>query len=161
VIMSENQSVIIIKLNPQREETWRYDGRVLAEDQHSLLIEAYFNRKDLPFHGITLKENDRFLERYYDNRWFNIFQIHDREDDKVKAWYCNITQPAEFSPGKIAYVDLALDVLVFPDGSHLVLDEDEFDQLSLDADTHDQALAGLDILLDMVHNQQLAQVFKA
>jgi len=41
------------------------------------------------------------------------------------------------------------------------LDEDEFDQLSLDADTHDQALAGLDILLDMVHNQQLAQVFKA
>lgn len=159
--MTENHLVTIIKLNPQREETWRYDGRVLADDQHSMLIEAYFNRKDLPFHGITLKENDRFLERYYDNRWFNIFQIHNREDNKVKAWYCNITQPAEFSPGKISYVDLALDVLVFPDGSHLVLDEDEFDQLSLDADTREKALTGLDTLLGMVRKRQLAQAFKA
>ncbi len=159
--MTENHRVTIIKLNTQREETWRYKGRVLSQDQHSMLIEAYFNRKDMPFHGITLKENDRFLERYYDYRWFNLFEIHDREDDKIKGWYCNITRPAEFSPGKIAYVDLALDVLVFPDGSHLVLDEDEFNQLTLDPDTHDQALNELDTLLGMVRNRQLAQAFKA
>ena len=31
----------------------------------------------------------------------------------------------------LSYVDLALDLLVFPDGSQLVLDEDEFAALNL------------------------------
>ena len=131
--------VIVIKLNPQREETWRYEGRILAKNENSLLIEAYFNRPDFTFHDILLKENDRFIERYFTDRWYNIFEIHDRDDDRIKAWYCNITRPAAFSPGQIAYVDLALDLLAYPDGSYLVLDEDEFSALAIDPNTRGQA----------------------
>lgn len=140
-------NVIIRKLNTQRQETWRYEGRILSQEPDSILVEAFFNRPDLPFHGITLRENDRYLERYYSNRWYNIFEIHDRDDDHLKAWYCNVTTPAEIVPGSISYVDLALDLLVFPDGGYLVLDQDEFDALNLDAHTRRHACQALDTLL--------------
>jgi hypothetical protein len=140
-------NVIIRKLNTQRQETWRYEGRILSQEPDSILVEAFFNRPDLPFHGITLRENDRYLERYYSNRWYNIFEIHDRDDDQLKGWYCNVTTPAEIVPGYISYVDLALDLLVFPDGGYLVLDQDEFDALNLDAHTRRHACQALDTLL--------------
>lgn len=140
------QKIVVLKLNTQHQETWRYEGRVLAQDQNSILIEAYFNRPDLPFHGITLRENDRFIERYYTDRWYNIFEIHDRDDDRVKAWYCNVTTPAEISAGCISYVDLALDLFVYPDGHYLVLDQDEFKALDLDPHQQDHACQALETL---------------
>jgi protein associated with RNAse G/E len=95
------------------------------------LIEAFFNRPDKPFHGVLLAEGDRFVERYYSDRWYNIFEIHDRKTDQLKAWYCNVTYPAIMQDGMVIYIDLALDLLVYADGRHLVLDEDEFLELKL------------------------------
>ncbi len=135
--------VVVIKLNINHEEVWRYSGHILEQDEHSILIEARFNRDDLTIHGLTYKRNDRFVERYYDNRWYNIYAVHDRDDDRLKGWYCNITRPAEIEPGKITYVDLALDVLAFPDGHYLVLDEDEFAELLIDDQTRAKAREGL------------------
>ena len=42
------------------------------------------------------------MECFYNDRWYNILEIHDRDDDRLKAWYCNVTLPAEFTPGRIA-----------------------------------------------------------
>ena len=151
-----DQFVDVIKLNTHREETWHYRGRILENSSSSLLIEAFFNHPDLPLHGITLRQNDRFIERYFQDRWYNIFEIHDREDDHLKGWYCNITEPAEVKDGKISYVDLALDVLVYPDGGgYLVLDQDEFDALSLEQSTRENALNALDELISIVREEKL------
>jgi len=152
--------VVVIKMNTQHEETWRYEGRILARNDHSVLVEAFFNRSDLPFHGITLRENDRFLERYYEDRWYNIFEIHDRDDDHVKGWYGNVTAPAEFAPDKIIYMDLALDVLVYPDGTYLVLDKAEFEDLALNPESRTKALQALDILVKMAESNSLTKAFK-
>ncbi len=140
-----NEEVVVIKLNPQRREVWRYSGKVLRHwpEQNALLLEAYFNRGDMDFHGIPFKRCDRFLELYYSDRWYNIDELHDRDDGRLKGWYCNVCQPAEISDGQVAYVDLALDLLVFPDGSQLVLDEDEFAALALDEPTRALALSAL------------------
>lgn len=137
------RTVTVIKQNLAGEETWRYTGTVMRSDEHSILIEAYFNRPDLPFHGIVFAEGDLFVEQYFDDRWYNIYEIHDRLNGKLKAWYCNITRPAEISEDRIAYVDLALDLLVLPDGTQLDLDTDEFEALALDIDDHKQALRAL------------------
>lgn len=144
--------VVVIKLNTQRQETWRYAGRILSQDTNTILIEAFFNRSDLAFHGITLQKNDRFIERYYSDRWYNIFEIHDREDDQLKAWYCNVTSPAEISPGSISYIDLALDLLVYPDGDYLVLDQDEFRLLEIDAQTRGKARHALETLIHIAES---------
>lgn len=123
-------------MNTLRQETWRYPGKILTRTNNHILLEAYFNRSDFLFHEIVLARGDRFLETYFNDRWYNIFEIHDKSTDALKGWYCNVTYPAEFTDGMISYIDLALDLLVYPDGRQLVLDEDEFADLHLnDSDT--------------------------
>ena len=156
----DQQRVNVIKLNPQGEETWRYEGLILAKNNSSILIEAYFNREDFLFHDIWLKENDRFIERYFNDRWYNIFEIHDRDDDRLKGWYCNITKPAKFSWDEIRYIDLALDLLVYPGGNYLILDEDEFDRLSIDDKTRREAIKALDALVSIVETGHLSEMLK-
>ena len=136
----------VIKLNDQRQETWRYTGQVLRRWPNAVLLEARFNRDDTPFFDILLRRDDRFVEIFYSDRWYNIFEIHDREDDRLKGWYCNVCQPAEFADGQVAYVDLALDLLVYPDGRQLVLDEDEFAALALNEAMQRQARSALKAL---------------
>ena len=135
--------VVVIKQNLAGVETWRYNGTVLKKEVDSVLIEAFFNRKDLPFHGIVFAEGDRFLEEYFSDRWYNIFEIHDRITGNLKGWYCNVTRPAVITDTEISYIDLALDLLVFPDGTQLVLDEDEFEALDLAEEDHKHAMKAL------------------
>ncbi len=143
--MSEenNNHVIVIKQNLERQEVWRYSGKILEQTSDSILLEAFFNRPDKPFHGILLAQGDRFIEKYYSNRWYNIFEIRDHSTDVLKGWYCNVTYPAVFENGYVYYVDLALDLLVYPDGRQLVLDEDEFADLCLNEDDTRQAREAL------------------
>ncbi len=155
---TEQNQIFIIKLNPQGEETWRYPATILSQNYNSVLIEAFFNRPDLPFHGITMRENDRFIERYFTDRWYNIFEIHDIDDDHLKAWYCNVTTPAVLEPGKLSYVDLALDLLVYPNGSYLILDEDEFENLHLNQDERQNALRALDDLVGLAKSGSISDV---
>lgn len=141
--LSPGMDLVVIKRNLAGEETWRYNGKVLEFQPTIIKLEAFFNRPDLPFHGIVLGQGDRFLETYFTDRWFNIFEIHAREDDQLKGWYCNICLPAELSPDSLSYVDLALDLLVFPDGAQLVLDEDEFKALTIPPQTRALAQVAL------------------
>lgn len=141
--------VVVIKKIPSGEEKWRYNGRIVERGEGWVKVEAFFNRDDLPFHGMVFARGDRFIETYYTDRWFNIFEIHDRLDDHLKGWYCNVTRPAVFEDGQISYVDLALDLLVFADGRQLVLDEDEFAALSLEEDICEQARQALSELQAM------------
>lgn len=146
--------VTVIKLNISGEETWRYHGRLVRCTGRGVFLEAHFNRDDLPFHEIVMRRGDLFLEAYFNDRWYNLFEIHDRESGEIKAWYCNVTRPAEFTWREIRYVDLALDILVYPDGRQLVLDADEFALLELDAPTRQQAWAALEELKRLVKPEQ-------
>ncbi|MGD0709530.1 MAG: DUF402 domain-containing protein [Anaerolineaceae bacterium] len=137
------EEVIVRKLNLQRQETWRYEGKIIRHVPGGVVLEAYFNRDDLPFNGTTFKRNDKFIEGYYTDRWYNIYEIYDRDTQALKCWYCNVSYPAEIVDGQISYVDLALDLLVFPDGRQLVLDEDEFAALQLPEVERQQARKSL------------------
>jgi hypothetical protein len=129
----------IIKENDLGEETWRYEGALIAMNAEAVLLDARFNRDDFMFNGIPFCRGDRFIEAYYRTRWFNIFEIYQGETDQLKGWYCNVTYPAEIREGLIRYRDLALDVLIFPDQHSLILDEEEFEALQLPAEIKQKA----------------------
>ncbi len=135
--------ILVIKLNPEGKETWRYPGRVIERHPNWLKLEAFFNRDDMPFHGMTFKRGDRFIESYFADKWYNIFEMYDRDTQEMKGWYCNVTTPAKIESQKVSYVDLALDLLVYPDKRQLILDEDEFKELQIDEATRSQALTAL------------------
>lgn len=135
--------VEVQKKNLAGEITWKYEGVVLRRDDQSIVLEAYFDRSDMTFMGVVLKKGDRFVETFYSDRWYNIFEIHDRDDGKRKGWYCNVGMPAVLEDEVVSYVDLALDLWVSVDGKQTVLDEDEFEDLELSDELRASALQGL------------------
>jgi uncharacterized protein len=142
----------ILKKNLADEVTWQYDGEVLRREENSVTVEAFFNRDDLPFQDIVLKRNDRFVETFFTDKWYNIFEIYDRDDGELKGWYCNITKPAVIEDGHVSYVDLALDLWVSANGRRTILDEDELEELGLDDLTKQKVYENL---------QELEQYFES
>ena len=133
----------VLKRNLAGEVTWQYEGRVLEREATCVTLEAFFNRDDLPFMGVVLKRDDRFVETFYSDRWYNVFEIYDRDDGVFKGWYCNVGFPAVMEKDTVSYIDLALDLWVAADGAQTVLDEDEFLGLSMDVMTRAQAASAL------------------
>ena len=140
------------KKNPAGDVTYEYEGTLLKRDEHSIVLEAFFDRADMAFMDVVLKTGDRFVEYYYANRWYNIFIVYDRDDGKRKGWYCNIGKPAVFDDGVVSYIDLALDLWVSTSGEQTVLDENEFEALELDEELRVGALTGLDGLKQLFLN---------
>jgi len=128
----------IIKNDHLGKKVWEYEGEILERTPTALLFKARFNRSNLLFNDILLREGDCFLELYPFEKWFNIYEIHDKDDASIKGWYCNVTRPVKVAEGLISYDDLALDLLVYPDRRILLLDEDEFSELLLsrEEETH-------------------------
>jgi protein associated with RNAse G/E len=137
------ERITVQKKNPAGEVTYEYEGSLLSQDENSIVLEALFDRDDMPFMEVIFKRGDRFVEYYYTDRWYNIFVVHDRDDGQVKGWYCNIGKPAEFEDSTVSYVDLALDLWVSATGEQTVLDEDEFASLELDDELRADARRGL------------------
>jgi uncharacterized protein len=134
------------KKNLSGEVMIEYEGDNLQRGENYVMLEALFTREDMPFMDVIFKKGDRFVEYFYADRWYNIFKIHDRDNGKVKGWYCNIGMPAEIKDNIVSYVDLALDLWVSADGKQTVLDEDEFEELTLTKELSAAALKGLEEL---------------
>jgi len=139
-------TIKIIKQDYFGRNIWEYSGNLLESYENRIVIEAYFDRADTPVDKITLQPGDKFIETYFLDRWFNIYEIQDPLDGTLKAWYCNISFPPEFVDNTLVYRDLELDLLVYPDGTQKVLDLDEFNDLPLDPQVRRSALQALNEL---------------
>jgi len=141
-----SEAIIVRKLNLDGEEKIRYPGRVLERTASAVVLEAFFSRERMELGFVTLKPGDRFVEYFYADRWYNVFVIYDVDNGRLKGWYCNVTRPTIIADGQVSAVDLALDLWIAPDGSVLVLDEDEFAALPLAPEETAAARAALDEL---------------
>ena len=145
--------ITVNKLNSLGEIKIQYQGEVLERLTDGVIIQAYWELplKDL---GYTCFEpGDRFIEYYFTNQWFNIFDISNASNER-KGWYCNIAEPADIHDDQIKQKDLLLDVWVDPGGSTLLLDEDEFERdTTLDNTQRRGARQGLQDLLQMIASQ--------
>ena len=64
-------------------------------------------------------------EYYWLDRWYNIFRFHEPTGE-LRNYYCNVNMPPSFGNETLDYIDLDIDVLVRPDQSYVVLDQDDF-----------------------------------
>ncbi len=145
------KSIAIKKLNLAHAVMWSYSGSVIDRSATMIKLEARFNRETSNAGYVVFEQNDRFVEYFYSDRWFNIFEIHSVQDDHLKGWYCNIAQPAVLMEDEIEQIDLALDVWINPDGTTLILDEDEFTELNLDDETRRRAHRAAQELIELAH----------
>ena len=61
---------------------------------------------------------------YYRKKWFNIISMVRKSGI---YYYCNIASPSIYDGEAIKNIDYDLDVKVFPDGTYVVLDENEYE----------------------------------
>ena len=144
----------VLKRGLNSEVTWQYEGYVLERESNYVVLEAFFNREDMPFMDVVFKRGDRFVETFYTDRWYNVFAIYDRDDGNFKGRYCNVDYPALLEDDTVSYIDLALDLWVAADGTQTVLDEDEFLALPIDVMTRAQAVSALEELKRRFANEK-------
>jgi protein associated with RNAse G/E len=128
---------VIINSEEYREaitvRTYKYDGAEhrhwraqLTRQENSLLIlNAKFEEEiQHPLLDIIAR-GTLSIEFYWLDRWYNIFRFH-QPSGELRNFYCNINVPPVFHRNVLSYIDLDMDILVAPDLSYSILDEDEF-----------------------------------
>ena len=111
------------KFDGQIHRSWKAD---LIEKKNSRLIffgkfEKDIQHPDLGF----IRRGTKSYEYYWLDRWYNVFRFHE-PDGLFRNFYCNINKPPVFKNNILDYIDLDIDILVWPDFSIQVLDEEEF-----------------------------------
>jgi hypothetical protein len=147
--------ITVHKLDADGHPLLCYQGHVLARAGSWVTLAATYRGEPVSLGSTTLKRGDQFVEHHYGDRWYNIFELYDVDDGRLKGWYCNVTRPAILTERDVAADDLALDLWVEPDGRVTLLDWDEFETLSLPPDEQGAALAALQELRDLVKTGKL------
>ena len=80
--------------------------------------------RDVQLEDILLRRNTLSLGYFWEDRPYNAYHWIDARGDSV-ALYFNISDGTRIGPEEIEWRDLAVDILISPDGRCRVLDEDE------------------------------------
>jgi protein associated with RNAse G/E len=75
----------------------------------------------------TISSGTISTEYYWLDRWYNVFRFSG-PDRELQRFYCNVNVPPQFDGHVLSYIDLDIDVLVEPDLTYKILDEDDFEQ---------------------------------
>ena len=146
--------ITVAKLSPLGKTKIQYQGEVLERLANKVVIQAYWSQAEKQLGYTTFEPGDRFIEYYYSNRRYNIFDIANSNGVR-KGWYCNVAEPAVIFDERIDQVDLLLDVWVNPQGDILVLDEDEFAaDTTLSEEQRSMAKQGLQELLELITGRE-------
>ncbi|HEX8710139.1 MAG TPA: DUF402 domain-containing protein [Pyrinomonadaceae bacterium] len=104
----------------------RWDARVLRREDSLIVLDAVFAAEVRhPLLG-TLARGTLSIEYYWLDRWYNVFRFLE-PSRRLRNYYCNVNMPPAFDGRVLSYVDLDIDILVAPDLSYEIVDEDEFE----------------------------------
>lgn len=113
--------------------TYKYDGtehrrwpaRISLQRDSLIVLDAKFEEEiQHPLLGI-IAPGTLSIEYYWLDRWYNIFRFI-QPAGELRNFYCNINVPPVLQENVLSYIDLDIDILVAPDFSYSILDEDEF-----------------------------------
>ena len=113
----------------------RYDGSIrrswtceLVEVNSKIIsLIGVFDQEIDHEHLGTLRKGTISHEFFPLDAWYNVFRFHE-PDGKFRNFYCNISMPPTFENGVLDYVDLDIDLVVWPDLNYKILDVREFEE---------------------------------
>ena len=118
--------IVVSVLKYDGLEHRRWPARVAKVDWPLLVLDAVF--EDEIEHDLlgTISSGTISTEYYWLDRWYNVFRF-ETPSGSLRNYYCNINLPPKFGDGVLDYVDLDIDLLVWPDGRREVLDREDFE----------------------------------
>lgn len=125
----------IIKHHAGTDKIYTWSAQLLSATSNSRRVNAWFSGNPGNAGKVLIEPGDRFVEHYFTDRWYNCWRIYEGQSDILKCHYLNLSRPAVFTEESIEWEDLALDLVVYPDGEQVLLDQEEFEQLNLDEKT--------------------------
>jgi len=146
----------------------KYDGRVrrtwtggLVSSTDELVVLVGRFEDEVKHHDLgKIKKGTISFEYFWPGHWYNIFRFHN-PDTSLKAYYCNVAMPPIIENGTIDFVDLDIDVVVWPDQQYDVLDRDDFERNSTkygySDDVKTAAERALNELIEMIEDGHLPQ----
>ncbi len=102
----------------------------------------------------TILAGTHSTEFFWTDRWYSVFRFRE-PGGPLRNFYGNLNTPPRLDEGVLSFVDLDIDVLLMPDFSYTILDEEEFEQHARQFDyppevrrRAQQALAELLVLIE-------------
>lgn len=145
-------------------QSYKHDGSIHRTWSKALVIDVLENcYVVVTDHSYVVEaDNRRWVTKepaicfYYTDKWFNIISMVRKAGI---YYYCNVATPSVYDGEAIKNVDYDLDVKVFPDGSYMVLDENEFkyhcNKMNYPEEIKDICIKAKNDLVQMVENKQL------
>jgi uncharacterized protein len=151
--LTHARPLVVQKLMYDGSKSYRWLGQEIHRDERHLFFTAVFERQGRDLGYVRFEKGDVFYEWYYFDHWYNVFQVYS-ESGELKGWYCNITKPAQVQDDELTFVDLALDLWVWPDLRYLVLDEDELEDLVANGCTTEDLAAARAALTELIRRTE-------
>ena len=147
--------ITVEKRNHRGEPVVRYSGERIEQGDNYVCLRAVFERPAANLGFVVFNPGDVFIEWFYTDRWYNIFQVHDGDTPVIKGWYCNVTRPAVIDEQLVYADDLEVDVFVASNGTVILLDEEEFSALELSGEERMAALRAIQSLRQRVADREV------
>ena len=119
------QEISVRTLKYDGTEHRRWKARLQSRVDSLLVLDARFEKEIRHDLLGTIVPGTISLEYYWLDRWYNVFRFSQPNGD-LRNYYCNVNAPPVLAGATLSYVDLDIDILVAPDLSYQILDEDEF-----------------------------------
>lgn len=159
--MVAGERVRIVKLRPDGSEATSYGGVELDEHlpEDWRAFRAEWTVGTINAGGLVFEIGDYLHEYFSPTAWFDVFALFSPAGE-LKGWSGNVTWPTMFEDGPdgetVVWHDLFIDLIGFPDGQYLILDEDELEASELWKDEPDLLvliLAARDTMVERFRNR--------
>jgi len=127
VAIENGDAIVVSVLKYDGREHRRWPARIAESVGPLIILDAVFDEE--VEHDLLGKVLSGTIstEYYWLDRWYNVFRFSS-SDQVLQKFYCNINAPPQFDGRVLSYVDLDIDVLVEPDLTYRILDEEDFEQ---------------------------------
>jgi len=105
-----------------------YPVRVLRWRSCHVIVSGVFG-PEVAGRSPIFRPSDVTAEFFWRDRWWNAIAGYDAASGDLRGYYCNVARPPQWRTEPepiVAYTDLDLDLVIFPDGRVELHDEDEF-----------------------------------
>ena len=105
----------------------QWPARLARREGPLVVLEAFFAEEVRHALIGTIEAGTLSTEFFWTDRWYSVFRFQ-TPSRRLLRFYCNINTPPILFDGALTFIDLDVDLLVDPDYSFQVLDEDEFER---------------------------------
>jgi uncharacterized protein len=134
-----------------------WDCELISFDESLLVLKGLFENEVVHPDLGCIEAGTISHEYFWFDRWFNVFRFEE-PNGALRNFYGNICMPPSFDGNTLDYVDLDIDIVVWPDQTRQILDEEEFAQNAKRWSYPDTVIGaaeeGLDELLKMAASHQ-------